>query len=815
VVETQSTGAYAGSLGDGLTFKVDEHPVYAEGDDGATGDAIFTSAAATFTGDIPATGGVPDTDTYLLIGSPGPGEVLRQVLTVVDGTTLIIETGEGVGLTGLTWSAGEELATGTDGATDGAGTTFTSASATFTTSIPNTFGVPNQTTYIEIGTDGVYEVTAVVDDNTLTITPAATFSLSSQTYTVIGEVATDTDGATGTLSQFVSPSAEFTVSLAALTASDLAVLVSGTGRTVASVVGDFELAMTDAFGASASSLSYEVVDDNRDLSLALDEEADTVTLKLARVDGVSTSSFSDVEDAITNSLNTSYDADVAAAITASLGGAGATTLTASDVGEFPFDGGSDDEQILVDADLIGSATPTGKIYVSFKALRVDVSAAADDPSLLSFERISDIEDEIGPISTDNPLALACYFALTNSPTNAIKALGISAVSASKPDGTLEAYQEALEFLEGKEVYALAPLTQDGLVHQAFQTHVDSMSSAENKGERIVFINRDLPEFSNAEVIASGSEGNTGASFSGDATADFTASTNFTDAGVEAGDILVVSSLAGSDDSPEEVNGTDGLFGLTVVSIGGDDFTLVVDATDASADWDELVDVSFTVYRPGSAIDSASEQLDALDDVGPGFEDRRVFFVWPDAVVADIDGTATEIEGFYLAAAIAGKIGEQSPSQAFTNLTLSGFSSLKHSNNYFTNSQLDELAGAGTFIVIQESANTPLKIRHQLATDVSTIQRRELSITKAIDYTAKFLRLALSKRIGKFNITQSFLDGLATTVQSLGRFLVESQVLSDFQLSSIAVDEDAPDTVNITVSVLPFFPCNYIALTISI
>jgi hypothetical protein len=54
-------------------------------------------------------------------------------------------------------------------------------------------------------------------------------------------------------------------------------------------------------------------------------------------------------------------------------------------------------------------------------------------------------------------------------------------------GTVTAYAAALNFLESKDVYALAPLTDDPFVQQLFATHVTSMSQPEERGERIVFV----------------------------------------------------------------------------------------------------------------------------------------------------------------------------------------------------------------------------------------------------------------------------------------------------------------------------------------
>ncbi|NIV36258.1 MAG: hypothetical protein GWN58_44465, partial [Anaerolineae bacterium] len=91
-------------------------------------------------------------------------------------------------------------------------------------------------------------------------------------------------------------------------------------------------------------------------------------------------------------------------------------------------------------------------------------------------------------------------------------------------------------------------------------------------------------------------------------------------------------------------------------------------------------------------------------------------------------------------------------------------------------------------------------RHQLSTDVSSIEKQEQSITTAIDFLAKFLRSALRKQVGTFNITQSYLDALATTVQGLLRSQIESGTVTSANLLSIEVDELRPDKVNVKIEV---------------
>jgi hypothetical protein len=96
-----------------------------------------------------------------------------------------------------------------------------------------------------------------------------------------------------------------------------------------------------------------------------------------------------------------------------------------------------------------------------------------------------------------------------------------------------------------------------------------------------------------------------------------------------------------------------------------------------------------------------------------------------------------------------------------------------------------------------------------------VETRTDSITKVVDFTAKFMRRSLKNFIGRFNITQGFLDTLGSVIQGVGGLLVETGVLIGFNLNNIIQDEDAPDTVLIDVTLDVPFPANFIRLTLVI
>jgi len=461
------------------------------------------------------------------------------------------------------------------------------------------------------------------------------------------------------------------------------------------------------------------------------------------------------------------------------------------------------------------------IVIAYKALRLDVTSSADSAALLTFEDTDELDTALAPLDTDNPLGLGLFLALLNAPTVTVSGLGVDAVSADSPDGTLTAYSKALGFLESEEVYSLAPLTQEAVVHQAFQTHVNAMSEPDAKGERIALINPEMPSRELDTLIASGTD------------ADTTGVTNELETKVSN---LAALLLAAGVDPTGTIPVSDGVFldiatdskRYSVSGVSGS--TVTVRVTFAPGENDDsyysitnlptpLVSESFAIYVRGAELEDSNGDPDyaaiaeTYADLATSYGDRRVTMTAPSQCAVSIDGLEQLVEGYYLNAGIAGMIGQQPPQQGFTNFPMTGYARAVGSNDSFSDTQMNVGAAGGVYWIVQEVANGPLTSRHQLTSDTSSIEKRELSITRVVDYTAKFMRAGLRNFIGKFNITQGFLDTLSTVIQGQLSFLTETGVLIGGDLSNIVQDTDNPDTVLADVVLDVPYPCNYIRLTL--
>jgi len=472
------------------------------------------------------------------------------------------------------------------------------------------------------------------------------------------------------------------------------------------------------------------------------------------------------------------------------------------------------------------------IYMAYNAIRQDVSPLAADAGLLTLDDTTQLTDQLSPISTDNPLALGMYFALINAPGVQVTGLGVDAVSADQPNGTTEAFTRAAEFLEAYEVYAIALLTHDVEVFQVFQAHVGVMSEPEYRGERIVLINPEMPSRAVDSLVASGTDGDSSG----------VTGTQFDTKVANLGALLLLEDIDPTGTLPVD----DGVFldiasdgkSYSVKSVTGSVVTVRTSSSDfAPGENDDnyyatsalndpplpstLISETFSIKIRGAVLENTDGTPDktavaeTYNQMGAGYGDRRVWQIIPDQCVSTVGGIEQVIDGFYMCAAISGMIGQYPPQQSFTNLPMTGFTQVMGSNDYFSERQMNVIAGGGNWLVIQEGQDTPLFSRHALTTNVTSIETRTDSITKVVDYTSKLMRRSLRNFIGRFNITAGFMDTLGNVIQGVLGFLENLGVLLGSDLNNIIQDEDAPDTVLVDITLDVPYPCNYIRVTLVI
>lgn len=468
------------------------------------------------------------------------------------------------------------------------------------------------------------------------------------------------------------------------------------------------------------------------------------------------------------------------------------------------------------------------VYVQYRGLRKDLSPASKSGTgLITISDFDTLTALMSPINEDNPLALALSLMLLNAPNVTLQAIGVDEISETEPEGTLAAYTRVAEFIEAHEVWGIAPLTSATDVHQMFKAHVDNMSLPENKGERVVFICPKIPTRAVDTTIAAGLSANSIIGNTNVVTVDVNPAAALMDNHINPAIAIPYSAqlyiklTVGDTERNYLVSSVNGVvINLTTTFTGTqnlDGFFSTTPLTEVvvNSEWGIYIRGASLVI-PGSTLPDKDGIAGAVNTDSANYLDKRVIKIFPESVITPINGISTVVPSYYAAAAYTAVKAKEKPQQGLTNFRIKGFTGAVNTNGYFNKSQLDTIAGGGTFILINDAEGLPIYARQQLTTDVRTIESQELSIVSIIDHAAKLIRGLLRQFIGTSTVNKTTIDGIATVIDSIRKFLTEELLsLISLSVNDLFQDPTKPDTILLNITVRVPYPLNYIKVKIFI
>ena len=491
---------------------------------------------------------------------------------------------------------------------------------------------------------------------------------------------------------------------------------------------------------------------------------------------------------------------------------------------------------------------SASLAAGYTALRKDITVSGASPAPQVFSTYSELNTLLGPVDSRNPLALGTYIAMLNAPNIQVKAFGVDAVSANQPWGTSAAYATALDYLQSADVYAIVCLSNSPAVHELANAHVTAMADpTTGKSERVTYFCEDQPSeqvpttagsapATDAPTITMGSsfeltiDPSTGFNIA----AALTGKTDATGAAVpilgactianglyitRAGDPFKYSVSEIKAGNVLECRVTGFSPGSGPGTAGNDDnFYGTADpgSTADSPTWDVDGETVTLFIRQAALVTTTStgrgQLAAALAAKAGNYDYRRTRFVQPAAATYLEAGVSTSIHGLYACAALAGLNSSTAPQQSFTGLTLAGIESVSGSWDLLSANDMDTAAGGGVWWLFQADQYSAVETRHQLTTDVASIQVREASITHVLDYITKRLRVTMDGLAGNKNLTPNFLDYIGIMVNTITKSLVGT-VVAQIQVTNIYIDPLAVDTLYVDLSVTPYYPANQIKVTL--
>lgn len=416
---------------------------------------------------------------------------------------------------------------------------------------------------------------------------------------------------------------------------------------------------------------------------------------------------------------------------------------------------------------------SGTIKASFRSVEIN-----SEEAVFRITSANDIETYFGEISPYNEIAFMCNIIRGQNGGQVLYARRTD----SREDEIVGSYSEALSDMRKHDVYSMVFGTRNSGVNSLLPSHVNEQSEPYKKHERIGLLTFDPMD---ALLMASGTISGTS---SGVITVDFDPSA----AEIGIDDMVYVD---------------DAFIGKVIATPNSSEITVSPEAIE-----DGVTSGSISVIAGRDGV--KAEKIGNLS-----YGDRRITVVWPGEFQGEIGGEILDIPGYFITAAIAGMDDGQIASQSFTNLDfgIAGISNISlKTDTVYQVEDLDAAAGAGINIMVQdgEFVSQLISSRHDLTTDMTDILRRERSITKQADVVAKTLRNIVKPYVGKYNITDKFLEFIQKSL-GIGARKLTNNITKKVTIKSVQKDPDVADKIVIGVKQTVFVAGNYYEINLNV
>lgn len=437
-----------------------------------------------------------------------------------------------------------------------------------------------------------------------------------------------------------------------------------------------------------------------------------------------------------------------------------------------------------------------KVFVSHRDLVVTNSL-----SVGSVTSTDEIEARLGKIDVDNPLAQGVYFAVLNS--NAAPTYFVSVLTDD-----LDGYNAALGLSRKSEnYYGITPLTFDRTVQDAVVASVNALSTPEEAKWRVAWLSAAIEE---DRLI-----------YDLDPDGVFWKAT-ITDDPFATGTQYSLVTVAGATFVADGIRPTDELqVNFRYNDLGQmewDTYVVAEVRTETTLVLATALATPINVAQPVKIqrVYTKDEQIEALKAVGGEFNNRRVRSVFPSTAKAG----GVEYPGYFVAAALAGLRAGVVPHQGLTNTEVLGFDDLEQVVTTFTETQLNNLADAGYWIVTQVARGATPYVRHQLTTDRASLNASEDSVTTNVDSISYGLRRAVAPFIGTYNIHTKALTLLRSVIDNELYFRLTSTYtvragnqLNGYEILKFQQNATFKDRVDVDIKLDVPYPMNFITITL--
>lgn len=198
--------------------------------------------------------------------------------------------------------------------------------------------------------------------------------------------------------------------------------------------------------------------------------------------------------------------------------------------------------------------------------------------------------------------------------------------------------------------------------------------------------------------------------------------------------------------------------------------------------------------------------------------KRLVLAYPNRVLVfnSAVGASTEVDGFYLAAAMAGRLARNPVARGLTRQALNSFSGLPALvAQQMTMAFRNNLSKSGVCVAEINQSNQ-LAVRHGLSTNVTSVLTQEISLTRIGDTLLQMMQSGMSSAglIGEPITPEMTMSVKSSVVGILEQSVADSVIVSyaNVQVRQLSTD---PSVIEATFSYKPAIPLNYIVVKFSV
>lgn len=213
------------------------------------------------------------------------------------------------------------------------------------------------------------------------------------------------------------------------------------------------------------------------------------------------------------------------------------------------------------------------------------------------------------------------------------------------------------------------------------------------------------------------------------------------------------------------------------------------------------------------VATASSVISTVGAYAEEKQNERITLTYPNKATRIFsDGIVRQVKGSFIAAAYAGIEAAMPVFNSKTRAVTTVFNELLGPK--LTRGQKNELAAKGVLIFEQpDGAGEDIFCRHQLTTDMSSVDTRENSIFGIKDFASKYIRKSLDIYVGKYNITADLVTKITGSTNSAISELIQMEYILSGSIISVSQDALNPDSIIVEILIDVPYPCNSIKITI--